>query len=397
MEQIKKWYRSIPLWLGFFLMIVIALLLAGATTQITTNTAYQTTLDIQNKYSTATILPSDGDVVYKYEFNDHFEDYTSEDMFQYRLFSFIAEYAAAFWYSVFVFAASLFFYHTKLKKPLAMLHNASSRISQNDFDFSLDYAGNDEMAKLCTAFDTMRAALDESNQKLLHMITERKQLNDAYTHDLRTPIAVLKGYADMLKKYAPTGKLSTGEIMETVNTMSTHISRLEQFVDSMNAVQKLDDVTINKTPVPANEFLGHLQEAASILCQSHGLQCKFEKAIDSDTLCVDISAVIQVYENLLSNAIRYAKETVTIRYTYKNNIFSVIVTDDGKGFSAKDLTNAAKPYYSGANQKQEYHFGLGLHICRILCEKHGGSLKLLNEPQGGAQITANFSTKMGEK
>lgn len=397
MEQIKKWYRSIPLWLGFFLMIVIALLLAGAATQITTNAAYQTTADIRNKYSTAIMLPSDDNVVYRYEIDDHFEDYTAKDMFQFHFFSFVADYAAAFWYSVFVFVASLFFYHTKLKKPLSLLHSASSRISQNDFDFSLDYAGNDEMAKLCTAFDTMRTALDESNQKLLRLITERKQLNDAYTHDLRTPIAVLKGYGDMLKKYAPTGKMSTGEIMETVNTMSTHISRLEQFVDSMNAVQKLDDVTIKKVLVPANEFLGHLEEAARILCQSHGLQCEFEKAIDSDTLCIDSSAVIQVYENLLSNAIRYAKEKVTIRCTYTGNIFSVIVSDDGKGFTEKDLSNAAKPYYSGAEQKQEYHFGLGLHICRILCEKHGGSLKLLNEPQGGAQITAHFSTKLSEK
>ena len=397
MEQIKKWYRSIPLWLGFFLMIVIALLFAGTLTQFTTNIAYQKTADIRNKYSTAIMLPSDDNVVYRYEIDDHFEDYTAEDMFQFRFFSFVADYAAAFWYSVFVFAASLFFYFTKLKKPLTLLHNASTRISQNDFVFSIDYAGNDEMAKLCTAFDTMRAALDESNQKLLHMITERKQLNDAYTHDLRTPIAVLKGYADMLKKYAPTGKLSTDEVMETVNTMSTHIFRLEQFVDSMNAVQKLDDVTISKAPVPANEFLGHLEEAASILCQSRGLQCEFEKAIDSDTLCVDSSAVIQVYENLLSNAIRYAKGMVTIRCTYTGNVFSVIVSDDGKGFTEKDLSNAAKPYYSGAGQKQEYHFGLGLHICRILCEKHGGSLKLLNEPQGGAQITASFSTRLGEK
>lgn len=184
--------------------------------------------------------------------------------------------------------------------------------------------------------------------------------------------------------------------METVNTMSTHISRLEQFVDSMNAVQKLDDVTIKKVLVPANEFLGHLEESARILCQGHGQQCEFEKAIDSDTLCIDSSAVIQVYENLLSNAIRYAKEKVTIRCTYTGNIFSVIVSDDGKGFTEKDLSNAAKPYYSGAEQKQEYHFGLGLHICRILCEKHSGSLELQNMPQGGAQITARFSTKLGE-
>ena len=397
MEQIKKWYRSIPLWLGFFLMIVIALILAGAATQITTNAAYQTTADIRNKYSTAIMLPSDDDVVYRYEFDDHFEEYTAEDMFCFRFFSFVADYAAAFWYSVFVFAASLLFYFTKLKTPLALLHNASERISQNDFAFSIEYAGNDEMARLCTAFDTMREALNESNQQMRRMIDERKQLNDAYTHDLRTPIAVLRGYADMLKKYAPTGKLSTDEVMETVNTMSTHVSRLEQFVESMNTVQKLDDVNINKTPVPANEFLGHLEEAASILCQSHGLHCGFEKTVSCNTLYVDSAALIQVYENLLSNAIRYAKKAVTIRCTYANSVFSVIVSDDGDGFSEKDLTNAAKPYYSGAGQKQEYHFGLGLHICRILCEKHGGSLELQNVPQGGAQITARFSAKLGEK
>lgn len=397
MEQIKKWYRSIPLWLGFFLMILIALLFAGAATRITTSTAYQTTANIQSQYSTADVIPSDGDIVYRYEIDDHFDEYTSEDLFQYRFLTFIAEYAAAFWYSIFVFGASLLFYFTKLKTPLALLHNASERISQNDFAFSVEYTGNDEMAKLCTAFDTMREALDESNQKMRRMIDERKQLNDAYTHDLRTPIAVLRGYADMLKKYVPIGKLSTDEVMETVNTMSTHVSRLEQFVESMNAVQKLDDVTIDKTPVPANEFFGHLEEAASILCQSHGLHCEFEKAVSCDTLCVDSAAVIQVYENLLSNAIRYAKEAVTIRCTYANSVFSVIVSDDGNGFSEKDLTNAAKPYYSGAGQKQEYHFGLGLHICRILCEKHGGSLELQNMPQGGAQITARFSTKLGEK
>ena len=394
MEQIKKWYRSIPLWVGFVLVMLIALLFAGTATQITTNAAYKTTSTIQNKYFTATAMPSDGDVVYRYEFDDHFEDYTKEDMFQYRLFSFIAKYAAAFWYSVLILAASLFFYRTKLKKPLALLQNASLRISQNDFNFSVGYTGKDEMARLCTAFDAMRVALDESNKNMQRMADERKQLNDAYTHDLRTPIAVLKGYTDMLKKYMPTGRLSAHEVVETIETMSTHVSRLEQFVESMNTVQKLDDVTIEKTAVPSSEFISHLYEAANMLCQSQSLSCEFENNVSNEILYIDAAAVIQVYENLLSNAIRFARSKVSIRLSCTHDVFSIAVMDDGNGFSEKEISNAHRPYYSGSKQTQGFHFGIGLHISKILCEKHGGKLKLANTSVGGASVTAQFSTKI---
>lgn len=222
------------------------------------------------------------------------------------------------------------------------------------------------------------------------MIDERKQLNDAYTHDLRTPIAVLKGYTDMLLKFVPTGKMSQEEILEIIGTMSTHISRLEQFVESMNTVQKLEDLTLQKADVNADEFLEHLQESAEILCQSSNLTCEFESVVNTKMLSLDAGTVIQVYENLMSNAIRFAQSKVMIRCEYRNKTFSVIVSDDGRGFTEKELMKADHPYYSGEGQKQEYHFGLGLHICRTLCEKHGGRLQLKNAPQGGAKITASF-------
>lgn len=138
------------------------------------------------------------------------------------------------------------------------------------------------------------------------------------------------------------------------------------------------------------EFLGHLRESANILCQTSGLICEFDAPVTTKTLCLDAGAVIQVYENLMSNAIRFAKSKVTIRCEYKANSFSITVSDDGKGFSNKDLLKADKPYYSGESQKQEYHFGLGLHICRTLCEKHGGNMELKNNLQGGAKVTVFF-------
>ena len=107
---------------------------------------------------------------------------------------------------------------------------------------------------------------------------------------------------------------------------------------------------------------------------------------------MDAGAVIQVYENLMSNAIRFSRTTVNVHCGYTKNFLILSISDDGKGFGERELFKACQPYYSGETQKQNYHFGLGLHICRTLCEKHGGHLQLENVPQGGAKVTAYFDT-----
>ena len=400
MDKIKKWYRSIPIWLALFLFIIAALLIASFLSNKITSTVFDLSVGITAKYITVNydVMPDGDDVIYNtggtaeiVEYSFNYDQYTDEDWRLHEICSFIQRFTPPFLFSVFILAAVLLFYFTKLKTPLKVLTNASDRIAENELDFTLDYSGYDEMAKLCAAYEKMRSALDDNNRRMLHMIDERKQLNDAYTHDLRTPIAVLKGHTEMLAKYLPAGKLSEKEVLETVGIMSSHVSRLEQFVESMNTVQKLEDLSIEKEPVNIDEFVGHLRESASILCQTSGLACAFDAPITSNTLCMDAGAVIQVYENLMSNAIRFARTKVTIRCEYKANLFSITVFDDGKGFSDKDLLKADRPYYSGEAQKQEYHFGLGLHICRILCEKHGGTLQLQNTPESGAAVTAYFA------
>lgn len=394
MDKMKKWYNSVPLWLALFLLIVSALLISAFGTHFTSTLARGKADEIQSRYITATYTETIDGVQYSYDFDFHFDDYTAEDMRLYRISRFIENYAALFWYSVCIASAGILFYLTKLKKPLRILQNASHRISANELDFTVDYTGSDEMAELCEAFETMRSALEENNSKMLRMIDERKQLNDAYTHDLRTPIAILKGYTDMLAKYLPTGKLTEDEIVDTVHTMSSHVGRLEQFVDSMNTVQKLEDIEIQKESVSTNEFLSHLQETADFLCQSNNLICEFESSVSSELLFFDPSAVAQVFENLIGNALRFAKSKVNIVCSGNNNSFSFSITDDGKGFSDKELLTATKPYYSGQAEKGEFHFGLGLHICRTLCEKHGGKLTIENTAHHSAKVTAVFSEKV---
>ena len=97
---------------------------------------------------------------------------------------------------------------------------------------------------------------------------------------------------------------------------------------------------------------------------------------------------MQVYENLLSNAVRYAKRKIEIAIDKKDSLLLLNVVDDGAGFTAKDLSNAMKPFYKAENEINNEHFGMGLNICKMLCEKHGGYLQISNE--NGAKAVAAF-------
>ena len=97
---------------------------------------------------------------------------------------------------------------------------------------------------------------------------------------------------------------------------------------------------------------------------------------------------MQIYENLLSNSIRYAKNDIAISVVIKNNDLVISVSDDGCGFKNSDIEKATLPFYKLSKDISTEHLGLGLNICKILCEKHGGSIHLSNQ-NGNIQIANN--------
>ena len=410
MGKIKAWYRSIPIWLAIFLFAAAALIACTLVSNKVVNMAGNEMAQITMKYMDtiySTEIPEDfhtetskdNSLVYHSTTGDdgivisHYNiilALTEEDAQKYGLYRGISQYAPAVTYSVGLLIAVLLVYFSKLKKPLAMLLNASGKIAENQFDFSLDYSGHDELARLCGAFEKMRSSVNENNMRMRQIIEERKQLNDAYTHDLRTPIAVLKGYTDTLCEYLPTGQLTQEKVLETVHTMSTHVERLEQFVNSMNTAQKLADLTIRREAIPTEDFVCGLRETTTLLCEKKNLSCEINSNMETDTLNIDPLAVTQVFENLLNNALRFAKTKIVIQIEGDGQALTIRMTDDGRGFAEKELSTAAKPYYCGQQTEKTYHFGLGLYISQTLCEKHGGSLKLANAVSGGASVTAIF-------
>ena len=107
-------------------------------------------------------------------------------------------------------------------------------------------------------------------------------------------------------------------------------------------------------------------------------------------LSLDSAFISQVCNNLISNAVRYARTLVTISFTLHDNGLLLSVSDDGNGFDKDSLQKAANPYFTGESNHSE-HFGLGLYICKLLCEHHNGYLRIENT-EVGAKVSAFFKT-----
>ena len=283
------------------------------------------------------------------------------------------------------------FYRWKIKKPLAILNAASQKIAQNDLDFQVAVPTGDELGKLCQSFETMRASLEENNRSLWAAVEERKRLTAAFSHDLRPPLTVLQGYSDLLLDALPSGDLSPEKTVSTVLTMQRSLTRLQRYVESMNSLQRLEDLEPQKSTVPFSTLCAQLEETGKILRKEQGFH--FASRGEGNVF-LDRELLFQVYENLLSNAGRYAKGNIWVTAEREGTTLSLTVADDGPGFPPAALKRAAEPYYRAdrsPNPGGELHFGLGLYLCRVLCQKHGGSLEIGNAPEGGARITARFS------
>lgn len=281
------------------------------------------------------------------------------------------------------------FYKTKIKKPLMLLTTSASRIAANDLDFSIAYDGNDEMGLLCKAFEKMRSALENNNREMWRQMNERRKLNAAFSHDLRTPLTVIEGHLGILQKYTPQGKISADDIMQTYITMAAQIERLKNYTSSMNTLQRLEDIPIVRKQLVANSFTARLNDTAKIICGNNKLSISDKTTAES--ISVDPEIVLQVFENLLSNATRYAKTSISIQYAVDKEIFLMTVTDDGKGFDDTTLKSATNPFYTTEKKSDTVqHLGLGLNICKILCERHNGNIMLSNDIKMGASVTVYF-------
>lgn len=285
------------------------------------------------------------------------------------------------------------FYKYRLKKPFEILRAGTEAITRQNLDFPMHYDSQDEMGQLCDSFERMRQELISNKNEMWKLVESQKQLNAAFAHDLRTPLTVLRGYSDFLARYIPEGKVSEEKMLDTLTLMSCHLERLEQYSRTMNGIRNIEEMPIVRETIGIKRIQKEIEEITFALNQIGDIQIteKTDSEERETAVCADRNVILEVLENLLSNAIRYALHDIQVHMDYSEKEQTVIlsVKDDGKGFEEEDMTKMMRPYQKESAGDSE-HFGIGLHICRLLCEKHGGTLSIANSISGGAIVTASF-------
>lgn len=293
-----------------------------------------------------------------------------------------------FYIAVGIGAAAAVYYRKKLREPITQLQNGVERIQEDNLDFHIEYDGDDELGRLCCSMEKMRRELRQKHKALWESLEQRKLLNASVSHDLRTPITVLKGYLDYLEKNIPQDKLTEDMLFDTVSSMQGAVNRLELYVESVRDIEKIENIEIEKRSENVKLLLNELRSNVRQLAGNKEIIISNDIAVDK--IQIDKGVFFRILENLLQNALRYAEKQVSINLSHKKDFLILTVKDDGKGFSAADLEKATTVFYS--NDKEKQHFGIGLSVCKILCEKHGGLLYVGNQKEKGACVTAKLKS-----
>lgn len=297
------------------------------------------------------------------------------------------------WFGVCIFAAARRFFRTRLEPGLAVLDEAATKIGNQDLDFHVAYNRDDELGHLATSFETMRASLADSQRALWRTAEERKRLNAAFAHDLRTPLTILKGKIELLDAHVQAGDASREQLEASSAALAQQVERLERYVAAMSGLQKLEDRAAAPETLAFDVIATGLDDIGRGLAAAAHKQFALSVSPGCDAarpaLHVDRTIVGEVAENLIGNALRFAHSRVDARLDVSEGALVLVVEDDGPGFSAAALDHGCAPFFS--ETPSESHFGLGLNIASLLCERHGGALSLENRPSGGARAIARFA------
>ena len=281
------------------------------------------------------------------------------------------------------------FYRDKIKEPLQILTEGSRKIQENNLDFPVDYRKKDEMGSLCREFDRMRAQLRENNRKLWYAVEQERTLKAVIAHDFRSPLAVLRGYQETLIEFLPTEQLSRQDMEEMLTEGMQQIDRMNAFVEQMRQLSGIEEREIHAEKIETAVLLRYMEQAAKALADREPCHTVIKAEGMPDHFWGDSSIICEVFDNLLGNAVRYARHIVVITMEVKDNMLFISMGDDGEGFHA-EAEAITKPFYHDNLADDLKHFGLGMYLSKLYCEKHGGKLLLGSADLGGAYVKAGF-------
>ncbi|TMW74017.1 sensor histidine kinase [Alteribacter natronophilus] len=253
-----------------------------------------------------------------------------------------------------------------LKQPLLSLGNHFEQIAERNWKEPFHWESDDDFEKLSNQFEQMR-------QNLIKYDGAQKTFIQHASHELKTPIMVVKSYAQSVKD----GVLPKENISSTMDVILEESERMEKRVKDMLYYTKLDslqEATMEKELFAFGSIAYQMEERFRMQREDIEIRISGEKVYHYG----DVEQLQILLENLVENALRYAESFIEISASETEQTTTLEVSNDGEKIPEKELEHLFTPFRKG-NKGQ---FGLGLAIVKSICELHKGYPEVKNNEKG---------------
>jgi signal transduction histidine kinase len=278
-------------------------------------------------------------------------------------------------------AASGYFLATRLLKPIDIMTRTARRISEEDLSARIGLPpSDDELGRLAATFDEMLERLEGS-------FTRYRQFTADASHELRTPVAVINAILEVTKRRPRTVE----EYQAAMRDLEAATRRLEALVSALMTLSRSDmGASAPFAHIDLGDLLQGSVDSLRPLAEEKGLSISMDIAPGLE-MPGDSDALIQVFINVIGNAIKYTKcGGVTIVAGEGEGEIRIEVRDSGIGIAAAELPRIFDRFYRVERSRSADGFGLGLSIARSIVERHRGSIEVESDLNVGTIVRIRF-------
>jgi two-component system sensor histidine kinase BaeS len=270
----------------------------------------------------------------------------------------------------------------RLTRPVSELAGATRRLAAGEQGVSVPVRGEDELAQLGSAFNEMSSELEQARESQRHFL-------ESVSHELKTPLTSIRGYAEALEEGAVTPA-------EGGRVISSEADRLQRLVADLLDLARLGRAgfSVAQDPVDLAAVADHAVSRHLPSAREMAVQLRdVTDAADGAWALGDEGRVLQVTSNLIENALRLSPAGGTVAVCADSG--QITVRDSGPGLAPEDLPHAFERFYLYDRYRSERPVGsgLGLAIVQELTRAMGGTVQVANRDGGGAEFTVHLPTR----
>ena len=288
--------------------------------------------------------------------------------------------------TVFFMALVFLYVYMSILRPFDKMKDYAAEIAKGNFDVPLRYERSNYFGAFTWAFDSMRREVTRSRAAEHEAVENNKTVIATLSHDIKTPIASIRAYAEGLEANLDTTPERRTRYVAVLTRKCDEVTQLtnDLFLHSLSDLDKLHMEPEEFEAVP------FLAETIGEIAADQG-NVVFRTPDISPVIRVDKKRLTQIVENLINNARKYAKTEVEVFLRENDDRLEIHFLDHGPGIPDEDMPFITDKFYRGRNCGSENGSGLGLYIVKYIAEKSGGSLLLQNRSGGETGLEAVVS------